>query len=219
MVIIGLGNRARHGKDTAAEAIMQHASKMLYPTLKYSWALPLREETNAFLLTKQGELFVAGLPAYVKAENGDIMIPDWVKPTPNAEPVKDMPFGKHSKLLQWWGTDYRRHNSGWNYWVNKGQAAINAFGDKYKNGIVLVPDTRFENELDAVYRYGGITIQCNRLNDDGTPFRDPARDANHPSETELDNANWQHKIVSKHAALTAEIAITIFEFERGLRGF
>jgi hypothetical protein len=219
MIIIGLGNRARHGKDTAAEAIIAHANKILYPTLKYSWALPLREETNAFLLTDLGKHWMSGGTSHVEDGGSVYAIPDWVTPTPNAEPVSGMPFGKHSKLLQWWGTDYRRHYSGWDYWVNKGKTAIGDWGRKHPNGIVLVPDTRFNNELQAIEDVNGITIQCNRRNEDGAPFRDPARDANHPSETELDNANWQHKIVSKHAALTAEIAITIFEFERGLRGF
>ncbi len=213
MIVIALGNRARHGKDTAAEAIIGHARKMLYPTMKLSWAAALREEANQWL---------AANPAWQFGDSGiktladGTPLPEWVKPTPNAVSTTEDPYGKHSLLLQWWGTDYRRATNP-HYWVEKGMKKISAFT---KNGVVVVPDTRFINEVDAIERwFKGISIQVTRLNQDGTPFRDPGRDPNHPSEITLDDYNWQHKIVSKSAALTAELAITIFEFERGLRGF
>ena len=221
MIVIGLGNKARHGKDTAAEAIMAHAKKMQYPVMKMSWASALREEVNEAIAAHGSVESLLRCFMFSNGPSGRLQgIPDWVTPTPDAVVDDENPFGKHSTLLQWWGTDYRRVNFGLDYWVEKGKLKLDTFGKKYPNGIVLVPDTRFPNEAATIENYyRGITIQCTRLNQDGTPFRDPQRDPLHPSETGLDNYNWQHKIVSKSAALTGELAITIFEFERGLRGF
>jgi hypothetical protein len=214
MLVIGLGNRARHGKDTAATAILEHAARSLRPVYKMSWAESLREEVNLWLNANPTWQFGN---SGIKMLADGTPLPEWVQPSIGVVTSDENPYGKHSLLLQWWGTDYRRHQDT-DYWIRKGEHKLNAFFQKYPNGVATAPDTRFINEVEAIERRNGITIQVTRLNPDGSLFRDPSRDPNHPSEVVLDNWNWQHKIVSKSPVLTGELAITIFEYERSLRG-
>ena len=61
---------------------------------------------------------------------------------------------------------------------------------------------------------GGYTIQVSRRNADGTPFVDTSRDPNHPSETQLDDYNYDYKINVKTGdqVLLEEWAITLVHF-------
>ena len=120
------------------------------------------------------------------------------------------PYGKHPKLLQWWGTDYRRAQDP-DYWVKRAFDSIPADTD-----ILLVPDTRFNNEAAAIKERGGHLIHVVRLNEDGTQYIATDRPANHPGEVQLDDYNWDYEIRSKSPALTGELAITIAEYIRGL---
>ena len=214
MIIIGLGHRARHGKDTAAEAIVRHCNRILKPVLHMGWAGALYAEVREFLDSP----FTSGnfwkSPRIVDG----VMLPSWVQPDDNpAQDARMGRHGKHAKLLQWWGTEYRRAQDSL-YWIKKGVATIKAFQAKNPAGVVLVSDTRFINEFDAIKSLGGYSIKVRRLNDDGTEFRDPSRDSNHISETEAETYNFDYHIDSKSAVLTEELAITTFEYIRALRG-
>jgi hypothetical protein len=142
-----------------------------------------------------------------------IKLPSWVTmgdPTP-APMAK---FGKHPKLLQWWGTDYRRTYYGEDYWVKKLFTSIPSNTD-----IALVSDTRFPNEAAGIKQRDGYTINVQRLREDGSAFYSDDRPVDHPSETALDGYNWDFYIKTKepHAALTAEQAITLAEYLRSLK--
>ena len=97
------------------------------------------------------------------------------------------------------------------YWVKRAFASIPA-----GTNLVIFTDVRFKNEADAIKAKGGHLVKVVRLNEDGTPYIATDRPADHPSETDLDSYNWDHHIVSKSAALTGELAITIAEYIRGL---
>jgi hypothetical protein len=225
-LILGLGNKARHGKDSFAAAIDghyalqaavagKHELKNYKPVVvqHHAFADALYKEVNQWL--SQNPRWTYGNSGITTLADGNwTVIPEWVQPTENPEISARAPYGKHAKLLQWWGTEYRRAQDQ-NYWVNKWKAGINP-----RANIVLCTDMRFLNEAQAVRDAGGFTIQVSRLNLDGTPFVDPSRDANHPSETQLDGYNFDFKLSVKTGdlVLLEDWAITLVHYLRALKG-
>lgn len=226
-LIIGFGSKARHGKDGAALSMIDHleskravAKHRNYPVrtpnvLKIGFADALRRESSAAISKACGigRLLENGFRDDVSGSWVDI--PAWVTEDPNPEMgLPLLPFGKHSKLLQWWGTDYRRNQSP-NYWTSQVEQQIVGF-----EGLVLITDVRFLNEAALVKKLGGYTVNVTRLNEDGTLFADPTRPATHVSETALDGYNWDFYIKVKNGdqALKSEYAITLLEHLLALRG-
>jgi hypothetical protein len=218
-IILGIGNKARHGKDSFAQAIIRyygnldaaysrHSTILKHkPTIiqHISFAGALYKEVNAFLASSRGGSWMNGFTG-VPVEL-DVTIPGWVTPDdPTTDPRA--PYGKYPKLLQWWGTEYRR-NQDPEYWTNQWQAAVNPRAD-----IVLTTDMRFRNEAAAVKALGGYTVQVSRLNPDSSVFVDTSRDSNHRSETELDGYNYDYKITVKTGDLVLldEWAVTLVHY-------
>lgn len=250
-LILGLGNKARHGKDSFATAVTSHfaglqsaAAKHRLSTYKpvvvqhIAFADALYREVNEWLTTSEGKRFrglggilingytvdegegykenITPSGIYIGSEwkRRPVSLAHWVQPDPKPEVSARAPYGKHAKLLQWWGTEYRRAQNS-NYWVDQWKAAINPKAD-----IVLTTDMRFINEAEAVKSVGGFTVQVNRKNADGTRFVDPTRDQNHPSETQLDGYNFDYEITVKTGdlVLLEEWAITMVHYLRALKG-
>lgn len=218
MLIIGFGNKSRSGKDTSAEAIknfydIQTANRRKHvPSYRgpnvgvFKFAGLLYREVSTFLM------FHPDKWQDVVLERG-VKIPDWVQPDPNPEVSTLAPYGKHPKLLQFWGTEFRRNNFGQDYWINKMFESIPANTD-----VALVTDVRFPNEADAIKQQGGYNINVTRLNDDGTQFYDTQRPRDHISEIGLDNYNWDHYIkVRNDVVLLQELAITHAEYLKAKR--
>lgn len=224
-LILGLGNKARHGKDSFAQAIIRYfvqldSAKVRHgvvakPTVvqHLAFADVLYKEVNAFLATPDGRRWMDGFKVGVTDSNGGVLIPAHVTPD---NPLTDprAPLGKFTKLLQWWGTEYRRAQDP-DYWVRQWAAEVNPKAD-----IVFTTDMRFFNEAKAVKDLGGYTIQVTRLNIDGTPFVDTSRDPNHPSETQLDRYNYDFKMTIKTGdlVLLEEWAVTLVHFLRARKG-
>src|ERR1700676_2528126 len=151
-LIIGFGNRARHGKDTAAQAIVdyynekaavqyKHSLPPSGPSVKiYKYATALYAEVNDFLKSDTGKRWLVGEKRPATFAH-ILTLPDWVQPDPNPEVSALAPYGKHPKLLQWWGSELRRTQDV-NYWVKKMFADL----EKDKVDIALVTDVRFPNE-------------------------------------------------------------------------
>lgn len=246
MLIIGFGNKSRQGKDTAAEAIKDHFDSLnrlhkrhIYKLAAqpvnvgiFKFATTLYAEVDEaiknglwetrlvhgepFLLNPSGKTIVG--KHYIMPPNATgrsvMKLPDWVQPDHNPEVTVLSPHGKHPKLLQWWGTEYRRKNFGESYWADKLFASIPSNTD-----IAVISDVRFLNEVDGIKQRGGYTVNVQRLREDGTQYYATDRPSDHPSETELDNYNWDYRIQSKEgdAGWTAEQAITLAEYLRGLK--
>ena len=238
MLLIGLGHKARQGKDLAAESIKHYydaknaASLMHVASWKGSvrvgvskYATALYQEVNEWL--KQTEDFgkVLGMKYYVTGPKvqstadwvtGNLILelPEWVQPEPNAVKSELAPYGKHPKLLQWWGTEFRRQYFGQDYWIKKLFATIP--GNLH---IALISDMRFLDEAAVVKERGGYTVNVQRLNADGTQYYAPDRPKDHRSETELDGYNYDYFIKSKEGsqALTGEYAITLAEYLMALQ--
>lgn len=218
-MILAFGNKARHGKDTACEAIKDFYARRrnqfyghgLLPKIqdvrRVNFADELRREVTR-AIDRAGSVH-----KLLSARIDGHILPEWVV----ADPSPDMgdpllPHGKHPKLLQWWGTEYRR-NEDPDYWVKKWFEQIDNF-----KGTVVTGDLRFLNEAKAVQYIGGKTINVTRLNVDGSKYYSSDRPMDHISEVELDGHNWDYYITCKtgQTALLGEQAITIAEHLRGL---
>jgi hypothetical protein len=226
-LLLGFGNKARHGKDGCAASMIDHLAvratlakrygSVSRPpeVLKLGFADALRRESSAAIAVAAGieRLLENGFRDDVSGSWVDI--PAWVTADPNPEMgLPFLPFGKHAKLLQWWGTDYRR-NQRPNYWTDQVEQQIVGF-----EGLVLVTDCRFLNEVALIKKLGGYTVNVTRLNENGTLFADPSRPATHISEIALDDYNWDFFIKVKNGdqALKSEYAITLLEHLLALKG-
>lgn len=180
MIIIGIGSRARNGKDTAGEAIKAH----------YDYQNSLLRTHGLAGGTKVSIVkFAAALYDEARIEYG----------MTTKDPI----------LLQNIGMARRAEDP--DYWVKRAFQSVPT-----GTHIVVITDVRFKNEAEAIKAKGGHLIEVVRLNQDGTRYYADDRPRDHQSETELDGYNWDHYIKTKSAAETAEQAVTIAEFIRGL---
>jgi hypothetical protein len=140
-LLIGLGYKARHGKDTVAQEIINCAPSL---ARRYSFAAPLKAFAR-----------VLGMKE------------------------------KDGKVLQALGTDVMRVLRP-NVWVDLLHYQI----EEEQPAVAVITDMRFPNEFDYVKGQGGITVCVQRTHADGTPYVDPFRPADHPSETALAHATF-----------------------------
>lgn len=182
-MILAFGNKARHGKDTAASVVLNSGMQVK----RVAFADALRKEiTDA---TRQAGSLEKLFGSCVEP---GVFIPKWVKLDKNPDMTDPLlPHGKHPFLMQWWGTNYRRTQDP-DYWVKKWKEQVRNF-----DGIVVVSDLRFINEAKAIKSLGGYTVKIQRLNPDGSCYFDPDRDPGHLSEIELDEWNWDFLISAK----------------------
>jgi len=182
-LIIGFGSKARHGKDTAALAIVNYYGNQRETQQRHGL------KVTAPFAARIG--FADALYDVCRTEYG----------------MKE----KDAPLLQRIGAERRIGDL--EYWIKQAFAKIKPYHE-----LLIIPDVRYQNEAQYIKNAGGYLVNVTRLNPDGTPFVDPSRPADHPSETELDNWNWDFKFVISdgHAALTGELAITLTEYLRGI---
>lgn len=202
-IVLGFGNKARQGKDTAAYGVAGWCNKVDIPVLHVGFADALRQEVSEAIAN------------YGSAENliGSLNMPHWVKADPNPVVDENYPLGKQSLILQWWGTDYRRAENS-NYWVDRWIEKVVGF-----DGVVVAGDARFTNEAIAIMELGGSTVNVRRLEEDGSQYFDASRSATHPSEIELDKWNWDYRIIAKtgQVALVQAQAVEILKYEMRLK--
>lgn len=201
-MILAFGHKARQGKDTAAEAVVEYFNKrrqlvmdvsaskqrMFGPNAdKNSLARFERDFPAAKLFKFADELYRICREEYGMTD-------------------KDAP------LLQKIG-DGRREKYGLDYWIKQLEPKIKAF-----KGIAVISDARYKNEADWIVNNGGQMVNVRRLNSNGTPFIADDRDPNFISEVQLDSYCYDFYIVCKtgQAGLVADQAITIAEYIRAL---
>ena len=78
-------------------------------------------------------------------------------------------------MLQWWGTDFRRHYNGESYWLDKMQSKMQAIRGRE---VLVITDVRYPNEAELVKKAGGIMIRVER---------ETGLEDTHSSENLLDN--------------------------------
>jgi hypothetical protein len=120
---------------------------------------------------------------------------------------------KDAPLLQKIGTERRSQDP--EYWIKKVFEKI-AYDRPH---IAIITDLRYQNEATAIKANGGYRIKVERLNEDGTKYIADDRPANHPSEIDLDNFNFDYYITAKtgQVAWVEQQAITLAEMLRGLQ--
>lgn len=187
MLILGIGYKARQGKGTAAQAIID-AHKVALDIRGYGFSDALKREVNAaaeeaggmFALFNELALRGAPLPGGQR-----IRIPDWVKFDPDPDMTDPLcPLGKHRTLLQWWGSEYRRVQESF-YWVKAMRDTLKAETPQ----VAVISDMRFKNELLWVKANQGFSIKVSRLG-----FNDVSTNPSHYSESELDGAPFDFEI-------------------------
>lgn len=193
-MILGIGSKARQGKDTAAEFLISkygfiliHFADALYDECRNCNIL-YNESENIFYMKCYDE-------DYHKFKNPPEHIKMWIKS--NGIKESNLPFGaqliyigmknKDSTILQFWGTEFRRKMFNWDYWVNKVKEKIEENPDKD----YVIPDTRFKNEARFVKDCGGEVWQVIRPN-----YNEIDRDPSHTSEVDLDNWEFDEVIIN-----------------------
>ena len=76
------------------------------------------------------------------------------------------------------------------FWVRIGKRRIQKLLDAGSN--IVISDTRFPNEADAIKSLGGITVVVEKIRIDG---KEPPMDL-HPSEIALDDYSFDYRILA-----------------------
>ena len=102
------------------------------------------------------------------------------------------------------------------YWIN---LVLEDFRSSKNIDVALFPNVRYMNESTVLRKEGGYIIGCKRYNEDGSLFISPDRPANDFSETGMRFIIPDFYINTKTGenVLVGELAITIFEYIKGLR--
>ena len=196
-VVIGLGHKCRQGKDYLCKYMKEIGiPDVEIHILHFADALykEARNEDSAYpllsLLLLNGMVYIGvnnGHPTEERIIRGDI-IPRARKLLNDRQIASYWGMeGKDSEFLQLWGTDIRRNLYDKDYWVNKLEIEIEKIKQLPGKHLILIPDTRFSNEVDLIKKNNGWYIEVERLNENGKRYIAEDRDPNHPSETQLDN--------------------------------
>jgi len=198
-MIIGFAGKAASGKTTAA----RHLQALLGEKIQVlPMASMLRLEVEAFLrqvgATDQVALLYGDqqdkLTHFEIDENRARQeCPAWngfVAENHDIQQRPGMSTLSVRRILQWWGTEYRRAQDP-DYWTKAWEAALEELKDR--NVHILVDDVRFHNEVDAVQRNGGVLIRVER------PGFNGAND--HSSENSLDDFTGWNMILRNDGTL------------------
>lgn len=166
-VIVGFGYRARSGKDSACNAIIE-AYKDKFDIRKYGLGDALKAEVNGLdqleLCMRQGIQYDFDAPM--------------------DDPLCQTKHGKQRRLLQWYGTEYMRAKDPF-HWLHKLDARIKADAPQF----ALINDIRMTNEYYYVVAKHGVTVKISRQG-----FADLSTNPDHTSETQLDGYQFDYEL-------------------------
>jgi len=179
-IIVGFGYKARRGKDTATQAIVERF-KGEYDVRRYAFADELKREVNQAAEAAGGmwQLY------WKMRESGQL--PSSVAFDTNPDMTDPLcPLGKQRQLLQWWGTEYRRAQYK-DYWVYRLEQRLELEQPKF----ALISDLRFPNEWAWIKKNLGKTVRLDRVG-----FDDAAHGTNagHISEHALDGFEFDYAL-------------------------
>ncbi len=164
-VVVGIGGKIGAGKDAIARHLVAHHNVAVV-----RFADALKEEVLCILRKTSVEVWKAFHDTAVEPSVADLRRLIWDDKPPIMR-----------RLLQEWGTELRRAEDP-EYWIKRWEAEARRVMLVEGKG-VAAPDARFQNEVDAVRRLGGVFVRVLRP---GTVSGD------HASELEADaiSADW-----------------------------
>lgn len=205
VLLMGFGHRARNGKDTVANYLKEKLGNVeilhwadgvyeqcenkdrIYPLIKLEFTT--KEKTYYSVLSD------ATTGERVAISNLSDTLLDKIFTERNLKEYWGMD-DKDPEILQFWGTNFRRTLCDKDYWVkltiNKAYHIANVNSPEY----ILIPDTRFKNEVDALRLNGGYYIKIVRTTKSGKQYIAEDRDPNHASEAELEDYPADAKLVA-----------------------
>jgi hypothetical protein len=174
--IIAFGHKARRGKDTAVQTIVEERGSQ-YDIRRYAFADALKREAT------ESAHSAGGMQNLIAKLREDQNLPDWVQYDPHPDMSDPLcPLGKQRTLLQWWGSEFRRRQDRY-YWVDRLAETL----EREKPQIALISDMRFKNEMAWVGDKEGKTVRMDREG-----FDDAGTNSGHHSEHELDDSNYDY---------------------------
>lgn len=189
MLVVGLGYKARHGKDTVAQTIISARSNQ-YDVRRYAFADELKKEYTVAVEARldDGYVLEQAVRELCAMANQDCVergLDFRVEYDPNPDMTDPLcPYGKQRTLLQWWGTEYRRHQNPF-YWIKKLEAVIK----RDQPQIALITDMRFPNEFYWVKNHmNGVVVKVERLGYDNG--------LTHSSERMLDGKKFDYEVMA-----------------------
>lgn len=188
-MIIGFAGKAASGKTTAARYLAQQLGETISVL---PMAAMLRREIEDFLqqvgATDKTALLYGDqqdkLTEFVVDESrAQRACPQWhefVRENNQLQQQPGLTVVNVRRILQWWGTEYRRHQDP-DYWTKAWEQAFRKLGSVTDH--VLVDDVRFINEVEVIRCNGGVLVRVER------PGYHGAND--HSSENSLDDfTDW-----------------------------
>ena len=192
--LLGLGYKARNGKDSVANFL----NKKLKDVQILHWADGVYEECR----NENSEYPLILQEVKTESKVWYSLLDNKYTGTRRVLSHKQVPYlhkifnyrditeywkmdGKDPEILQFWGTNFRRKFCDINYWIDRTFKKINELPKSTK--YIIIPDTRFINEVEAVHNHDGLYIKVIRTNTDGSAYVANDRDPNHASEIELEN--------------------------------
>lgn len=183
-MLIGLGHRARQGKDRIGQILAEDFGfKIIH------FADALKEEcAEYFGWTPENKNILArdaiNSDNWERVANrGDWTVVNGGISDADSYQTSYVPFGNVS-LLQWWGTNFRRKQDP-DYWVKR---TINSYA---KSGFLFtaICDVRFPNEVEAIRMLNGLMVRVKRMTGNMQLIADD-RDPNHESEIAIQHDSY-----------------------------
>ena len=188
--IISVSGRIGSGKDEVGKIIQYLTSPEAIYKGGYSHCkdMGFSYEVNWEIKKFAGKLkqiasIITGVPVdkFEDQEFKKTNMPEcWDKPQQSGR-YKALKPMTYRQFLQELGTNSMRDNLHSNVWVSA------LFSDYNTSSRWIITDTRFQNELEAVKSIGGITIRV---------VRPDIKQDNHPSETSLDDAEFDYTVIN-----------------------
>jgi|3_EtaG_2_1085321.scaffolds.fasta_scaffold00450_10 phosphomevalonate kinase len=100
-------------------------------------------------------------------------------------------------LLQVWGTDFRRHFNGSDYWLEKMAEVVDKASSHYD--VLFITDVRFSNEAEWLKSIGGKLVKVERRQEVYRHIEDAIPDC-HSSETAMDDYSKYDYVINNNGS-------------------
>lgn len=186
-MLIGISGAAGAGKDEFAKVAAE------FGFVRRAFADPLKEEVAEFLDKHEVCWEHRHLYGDVKDKEATLRMAYDIRPRSKEfmwflTDVCDYRDGylyfTARKLLQYWGTEYRRAENP-NYWVDRTLSSLAA------DGQYVITDMRFPNEMEALQQKQGITVRIMR------PAMQRIAGSTHASESLMEgHTDWDYVVIN-----------------------